>query len=73
MPLKQENPVLAVKISAITSHLICGGLIPQIEIPLIIMCGARLSERPTTKKNQTLCNIKDEQKARMTAEFINFN
>ena len=35
------------KISETTSPLTSGHLTPQIEIPLIIMCGARLSESPT--------------------------
>ena len=35
------------KISGVTSPLISGRLTPQIVILLIIMCGARLSEKPT--------------------------
>ena len=60
-----ENPILAVwKLLQFRNPLTL-----QIEIFLIIICGAQRNQRPS----KTSCNTKDELKTRITAKFTNLN
>ena len=67
MSRKQDNPVLAEKISVTTSTLTSSCLTPQIAPPYHVWGAA---EQETSK---TPCNTKDELKARIMAVFTNLN